>query len=101
MATTQHNVDQVTTNEDDISQTTMKVLHTNLRLIPSLDLYPNELQMIVKTLNNYVLSFALSGSFTILMKWLSLVASMAVFNKPTKVVTFKISSSKTKNLTKK
>ncbi|CAH1426019.1 unnamed protein product [Lactuca virosa] len=101
MAATQHNFDEVTTNEEEISQQTMKILHTNLHLIPSLDVYPNELQLIVQILNNYVLSFALSGTFSILIQWLSLVASMVVFNKSTKVVTFQLLSFKTKKLTKK
>lgn len=101
MAAIQHNVDQVTTNDDDISQPMMKIMHTNIHLILSLDMYLNELQMIVQTLNTYVLSFALYGSFSILMQWLSLAASTTVYNKTTKVVTSHISSSKTKNLIQK
>ncbi|CAH1450694.1 unnamed protein product [Lactuca virosa] len=99
MAATQSNVDPVTTNEDEISQPMMKISHTNLRLIPSLDVYPSEFHLIVQILNNFVLSFALSGKFSILMEWLSLPIFMTVFKKTTKVLTFQISSSKTKKFT--
>lgn len=57
--------------------------------------------MLVQSLNNSVLSFALYASFSTTMQWLSLVASTDVYNKTTKVVTFQISSTKTKKLTKK
>lgn len=88
MDATQLNVDPVTTSDEEISQPTMMVLHTNRHLYPSPDVYPNELLMIFPTLNNYILSFVLSTSFSILMEWLSLAASTALYKKTTKVVTF-------------
>ncbi|CAH1451349.1 unnamed protein product [Lactuca virosa] len=57
--------------------------------------------MLVQTLNNSVLSFALSTSFVIPMEWLSLAASTAVFNKINKVVMFQLTNSKSNNLTRK
>ncbi|CAI9278740.1 unnamed protein product [Lactuca saligna] len=46
MASSHHNVDQVTTNDDEISQPAMNILHTNLCLVPYLDVYSAELQMV-------------------------------------------------------
>lgn len=99
--TTQHNVEQVTTNYDDISWPMMKILHSNLHFNPSLVVYPNDLQMLVQTLNNFVLSFSLSALFSIPMQWSSHAASTNVYNKKTKFVIFQMSSSKENKFTKK
>lgn len=68
----------------------MKIQHTNFRLVPFVDTYPEELWMLVQTLDKYVLSFDLSASFVITMEWFSLASLTAVFSKTTKVATFKI-----------
>ncbi|CAH1431922.1 unnamed protein product [Lactuca virosa] len=91
MAASHHNVNPTTTNDEEVSQLMMKIQTTNIRLVPSLDQYLEELQMLVQTLKNFVLSFALSSSFAIPIEWLSLVSSTAVFNKTNKVVTLQIS----------
>lgn len=101
MATTQSNVDPVTTNEDEISQPMMKISHTNIQLIPSLDVYLSEFHLLFQILKYFVLSFALFGAFSIPMEWFSLVVSIVVFNKKTKVLIVHISSSKTKKFTRK
>lgn len=101
MAATQHNVDPFTTNDKDISQPMLKIIHKNLRLILSLDVYPNELQLLVQILNNSGLSFAFYGTFSSPIQWLSLVSSMVLYNNKTIVVNFQITLSKTKKLIKK
>lgn len=88
MAIEQNFVDQFNTNNEEISQAMMKIQHTNLGLNPSLEVYPEELHMIVLIMNNSVLNHALSSSFAILMHQLSLATSITVYNKTTKVVTF-------------
>ncbi|CAI9299828.1 unnamed protein product [Lactuca saligna] len=100
MATSQHNVDHTTNNDEDVSQPMMKIQTTNLYLVPSLDQYLEELRMCVQILNYFVLSTTLSSSFAIPMTWLSLDATTVVFNKSTKVVTFQLSNSKTNKLTR-
>ncbi|CAH1454218.1 unnamed protein product [Lactuca virosa] len=101
MTATPHNVDPTTTNDEEITQLMMMIQNTNLRLVPTLDQYPEELRMLIQTLNNSNLSYALSSSFAIPMEWLSLSTSTTVFNKTNKVVTFQLSNSKTKKLTQK
>lgn len=101
MATSQHNVDPTTTNEEEVSQPMMKIQTTNHCLVPSLDHYLKELWMFVQTLNNSVLSMTPSSSFTIPMTLLSLAASAVVFKNTTKVVSFQLSNSKIKKLTRK
>lgn len=79
----------------------MKIQHTNLWLNPSLDFYPEELQMLVLALKKYVFHLALFSSFAIPMLRMSLTASTSIYNKTTKVVAFQLMSNKTKKLTKK
>lgn len=88
MAASPRNVDHTTTNVEEVSQPMMIIQHTNLRLVPSLEAYPEELQMLIQTLNNSILSYALVALFVVPMELLSLVALIAVYNKTTKVVTF-------------
>lgn len=101
MAASHHNVEPITTNDDEIPQLMINIQTTNLHLVPSLDHYLNELQMLIQTLNNSVLSFSLSATFAIPMEWLSLATSIVVFNKTIKVVIFLFLNSKTKKLPRK
>ena len=65
------------------------------------DQYPEQLHMLIQTLNNSILSTMLSDSSAVPMTWISLVGSMVVFNKTTKVVTFQLMNSKIRKLTRK
>lgn len=78
----------------------MKIQHTNHWINPLLDVYLEELRMIVFVLNNSILNHDLSSSFAIPLQRLSFVASTAVYNKIMKFVTLELMSNKTKKLTK-
>ncbi|CAH1412368.1 unnamed protein product [Lactuca virosa] len=79
----------------------IKIQNTNLRLVPTIDQYPEPIWMLVQTINNSVLSTALYSSLTVPMMWISLASSTAIFNKTTQVVTFQLRNSKTVKLTRK
>ncbi|CAI9271719.1 unnamed protein product [Lactuca saligna] len=99
MANPQTNVDPTnTTNEEEISQSLMKIQNTNLRLLPTVDQYLEQLRMLIQTLNNVVLSTVLSYSFVVPMSLISLAGSTTVFNKTTKVVQFQLTNSKMRSL---
>lgn len=57
--------------------------------------------MLVQCLNEFVLHHALSTSFAIPMKWLSLAYTTTVYNKSMEVITFQMESKGKKNLSKK
>lgn len=56
-----------TTNEEEISQPLMKIQNMNLQLLPMVHRYPEQLETLIQTLNNYVLSTTLSSSFAVPM----------------------------------
>ena len=89
------------TNKEEISQPLLKIQSLNLRLLPTVDQYPEQLQMLIIALNHFVLSTMLSSPLAVPRTWLSLIGSMVVFNKTTKVVTFQLTNNKWKNLTKR
>lgn len=51
-------------------------------------------------MNESILADALTGSLSIPMKWLSLAGSTAIYNKMTKIITFKMESKSNKRLNK-
>lgn len=71
------------TNEEEISQPLLKIQISNLCLLPTIDQYHEQLQMLILALNHSVLSLVLLSSFGVPMTWLSLVGSTIVFNKTT------------------
>lgn len=79
----------------------MKIQTTNIHLVPSTDQYSEKLWMLVQTLNNPVLSTALSSSFALPMEQLSFSSSIVVFNKTNMVVMFQLVNPKMKKLTRK
>ncbi|CAH1435831.1 unnamed protein product [Lactuca virosa] len=94
-------VDQFNTNDEEISQPTMKIQSKNLWFNPLIKDYLEELKMILQVMNDSILTHALTASFAIPMKWLYLVASTAVYNRTIEIVTFQLTSSKSKQLTNK
>ena len=57
--------------------------------------------MLIETLNISVQSTTLSSSLIVPITWISLVGSKVVLKKTTKVITFKLSNSKTRKLMRK
>lgn len=95
------NNDPSQTADEDTSQALLKIQSTNYTVQPNVDVYPDELQMLIVALNHSVLSTVMSSYFAVLMTWLSLAGSIAVFNKTTKVVTFQHTNKKKYKLSKK
>lgn len=98
MAIEQHIVDQFNTKEEEVSQSMMKIQHTNMWLNPLLDAYSEELQIIMLVLNNSILHHDLSSIFAIPMQWLSLATSTVMYNKTMNTFTFKFMSNKSEQV---
>lgn len=94
MAATTVNIDPSQTTDEATSQPLLKIQSTNYRVQPNVYAYPNELKMLIVSLNHSVLSTVMSTSFSTLLTWLSLVASTTMFKKTTKVVTFQLTNEK-------
>lgn len=101
MAAKPNIVDQLNTNDEEISQPTLKIQHNNLWFNPLINDHPDELKMLVQVMNDSVLTYTLTALFAIPMKWLSLVDSTVVYNRTTELVTFHVTSNKTKRLMNK
>ena len=76
------NVDPSKTTGNATSQPLLKIRSTNYRVQPNVDMYPDELKMLIVALNHSVLS------------WLSLAGLTVIFNKTTKLVTFQLTNEK-------
>lgn len=58
-------VDQFDTTNDIESIPWMKILSNNVRFHPNLAVYPDELKMMIQSLNDFVLAYALYYSFVV------------------------------------
>ncbi|CAI9282102.1 unnamed protein product [Lactuca saligna] len=58
-------------------------------------------EVFVHNMNDSILAHTLTNSFSIIMKWLSIPGSMAIYNKTMKIVTFKMELKGDKRLNKK
>lgn len=68
-------VSQFNTNDDIVSQPTMKIQSINIWFNPVVKDYLYELIMLSQVLNDSFLTHTLTTSLTIQMTWLSLAAS--------------------------
>lgn len=66
----------------------MKIQSNNVLFKPDVAPYSVELKILVQCFNNFVLHHALTASFEIPMKWLSLAYFIAVYNKDHDLIMF-------------
>lgn len=100
MASTNVPVDPSQTTDEASSQP-LNIQGSNYRVQPGESRYPEELQMLIVSLNHSFISTVMTSSFLVPMTWLSLADSTAVFNKTSKVVTFWLTNDKKYKLTKR
>ncbi|CAI9281406.1 unnamed protein product [Lactuca saligna] len=94
-------VDPSQKTDDASSQPLLKIQSSNYRVQPDVTKYPEELKMLIVSLNHSFLSSVMATSFLVPMTWLSLECSTTVFNKTSNVVTFQLTNNKKYKLTKK
>lgn len=92
---------QFKTNEENIYVTNMKVQSNNPYFYPFAVVYPEVVKTLVQVMKDSCLAHALSASFSIPMKQLSIVGSTDMYNKKTQIITFQLESQKIKRLNKK
>lgn len=61
-------VDELNTNNDEISQPTMKIQHNNIWFNPLIKDYPSELNMLVQVINDSILTHMLTTSLAVTIK---------------------------------
>lgn len=94
-------VDHFNTIEDKVYVPNMKIQSNNIWFNSSIEDYPKELKMLVHCINASILAHALTTSFSIPMKWLSLIGSTVIYNNTMDIITFQVESKGNKRLNKK
>ena len=89
------------TTKDVTSQPIMKIQSTNFQVQGDVTVYPEELKMLIVSLQHSVLSRAMFNSFPVPVSWLSVVFSTATYNKTISIVTFQLMNDKKFRLSKK
>lgn len=82
------------TTVDVTSQPIMKIQGTNYPVEGDVSLYPEELKMLIVTLNRSVLSTAMFNYFVVPLSWLSQVGSTATYCKALDVIMFNLVNDK-------
>lgn len=101
MAAPNVSVDPSQTTEYITSQPLMKIQGTNFQVKLDVSLYPKGLKMRIVSLTNFVLSTAVSSSFSVPLSWLSLAGSTTVHIMAVKIITFQMMNDKKFMFTKK